>query len=381
MSLQHIQLTGMPAYDACRVEVAHFVTTEDAAQEWMMQLHITQKGGKFQEQIDCLAQAVEQFIGDTPQAELIFTRVFLSDASNQETLVKERLAFLQGGAQSFIEQPPLDGTRVALWLYFKSKITCQACGPNTLSYEEDGYCHIWQGNARKQRGDSQTQCRELFEDYSHMLEKAGGTLYHNSIRTWLFVQNVDVNYHGVVVGRNEHFDQKGLVAGTHFISSTGIQGRSHDYHSLVQLDSYSLLGVEESQIQFLYAPQYLNPTHEYGVRFERGTAVHLPDRCHCYISGTASIDNKGQVVHLGDIKAQCLRMWENVEALLAEAQTQMDDIMHMIVYLRDMADYQLIADMFEEKLPAIPKQIVLAPVCRPEWLIEMECITVRANGR
>ena len=33
--------------------------------------------------------------------------------------------------------------------------------------------------------------------------------------------------------------------------------------------------------------------------------------------------------------------------------------------------------MFSERFPNIPTVITLAPVCRPTWLIEMECIAVR----
>ena len=51
----------------------------------------------------------------------------------------------------------------------------------------------------------------------------------------------------------------------------------------------------------------------------------------------------------------------------------------MIVYLRDPSDYEVVSAMYEEKFPNIPKVMVLAPVCRPSWLIEMECIAVRKN--
>ena len=46
----------------------------------------------------------------------------------------------------------------------------------------------------------------------------------------------------------------------------------------------------------------------------------------------------------------------------------------MIVYLRDMADYAVVKRMFDERFPSTPKVITLAPVCRPGWLIEMECM-------
>ena len=73
-------------------------------------------------------------------------------------------------------------------------------------------------------------------------------------------------------------------------------------------------------------------------------------------------------------------MLENVGKLLEEAECTFDDVMHMIVYLRDVADYDVVAAMFAERFPDKPVQIVLAPVCRPDWLIEMECMAITADG-
>lgn len=103
------------------------------------------------------------------------------------------------------------------------------------------------------------------------------------------------------------------------------------------MDSYAVKGISSEQIQYLYAPDHLNPTYEYGVSFERGTCVKYGDRRQVFISGTASINNKGEVVYPGDIRKQTHRMWENIEALLNEAECSFDDVAQAIVYLRDPA--------------------------------------------
>ena len=83
------------------------------------------------------------------------------------------------------------------------------------------------------------------------------------------------------------------------------------------------------------------------------------------------------MVHPGDIRLQTQRMWENVETLLAEADCTFDHMGHLIVYLRDIADYAVVRPMFEERFPSVPTVFLLAPVCRPGWLIEMECMAVK----
>ena len=146
------------------------------------------------------------------------------------------------------------------------------------------------------------------------------------------------------------------------------------------LDAFAIEGLNPGQINYLYARTHLNPTYEYGVSFERGTAVDYGDRRQVLISGTASINNRGEVVHAGDVRRQTERMWENVEALLKEAGCGFEDMGHAIVYLRDTADYAVVKEMFDARFPEVPKVITLAPVCRPGWLVEMECMAVKKAG-
>ena len=82
-------------------------------------------------------------------------------------------------------------------------------------------------------------------------------------------------------------------------------------------------------------------------------------------------------MHHGDIRRQVIRMWENVDALLAEAECDRDDIAEILVYLRDPADYAVVEPMFANACPSTPTLFLHAPVCRPGWLVEMECVAVK----
>ena len=101
------------------------------------------------------------------------------------------------------------------------------------------------------------------------------------------------------------------------------------------------------------------------------------DRRHVFVSGTASINNKGEVMYPKDVERQTRRMWENVETLLREADCSYDDVCQMIVYLRDISDYQTVRALYQERFPDKPLVIVQASVCRPGWLVEMECMAVK----
>jgi enamine deaminase RidA (YjgF/YER057c/UK114 family) len=188
------------------------------------------------------------------------------------------------------------------------------------------------------------------------------------------VANIDANYEGVVKARNDFFRQQGLTIDTHFIASTGIGGRSETRNACVAIDFLSVPNITLENQKFLKALEHLNPTHEYGVAFERGTQLKIGDKSRYFISGTASIDKHGDVLYLGDVKKQMERLLENIDALLKDGEACVKDTQYFIIYLRDISDKDVVETYMSEHYPGIPHIVLFAPVCRPQWLIEMECI-------
>lgn len=359
-------------------EIFRYEVTEGVS-EYHVMLHVTNTRLTYTEQVDVLLEAYyELLVGELKGAVAVFKRFFISDAANQADYLQAIHAEQSGCALSIVEQPPLDGTKVALWVYLQKNVQMKALPGGIYEVKHGAYRHLWMAGACNQTSNSEYQMRLLLNDYVMQLLENGCSLADNCIRTWIYVQNVDVNYAGVVKARNEVFVTQNLTDKTHFIASTGIAGRHANPKILVQLDTYAVDGVKKEQTHYLYAPTHLNPTYEYGVSFERGTYVDYGDRRQVFISGTASINNKGEVMYPGDIRKQTLRMWENVEVLLKEAECTFDHVGHLLIYLRDVADYTIVREMFENRFPNIPKVYLLAPVCRPGWLIEMECMAVKS---
>ncbi len=346
---------------------------EGGVSEYHAILHVEPRGELFSEQYPRLLKA-ESLLLALPQfkgASVVFKRYFLSDAYNQVPLMTD----LGDASVSFIQQPPLDGSKVALWIYAEKGVS-MTNNKGVIEVDHNGYKQLWKMGMTTPEGDSAEQTKYLLEEYEAMLASHSATIEANCIRTWFYVRDVDIQYAGMVKARKENFIANGLTPQTHYVSSTGIGGLPADPKAIIQLGTFSLVGFEPQQQRYLYALSHLNKTIEYGVTFERGTLVEYGDRGHIYISGTASIDNKGNVLHIGDIRNQTLRMWENVEKLLEEGGMGMDDVMQIVVYLRDTADFAVVDKMFAERFPTTPYVITLAPVCRPAWLIEMECIAV-----
>jgi len=305
---------------------------------------------------------------------LVFKRYFVSDATNQ----KKYLDNLSDHVSiSIVQQPPLDGTKASVWLYYIEDAKIKKDSRGVHSVERPFYKHLFHTGLHTPLRNGAAETNFIFSKYTNSLSAYKCTLKDNCIRTWIFVQGVDIHYSDMVNARSEFFEKEGLTQATHYIASTGIEGKYTVPQSLVLMDAYSIQGIRQEQIKYLHALTHLSPTYRYGVTFERGTAVEYGDRCHIFISGTASIDKNGEIVHPNDIIKQTERTFENIKALLSEADADISNIAKMIIYLRDTADYKITSDYIEKYYSTIPYVIVWAPVCRPGWLVEIECIALK----
>jgi enamine deaminase RidA (YjgF/YER057c/UK114 family) len=320
-----------------------------------------------------------------PPGTAVFRRFFCSDLANQAAALAARKFSNPGSAAdpcavSWVRQPSGFASKVALWAYH---VTDGAEGIEkstdgaTLSMRRGGLAHHWTTGVTCVNAESaHDQTRVIFAKYDAFLQSRRMTLADNALRTWLFVQGIDTNYHGLVRARAEYFAGRGLTARTHFIASTGIEGAHADPAALVSMDAYAVSGIVPGQVEHLCAPEWLSPTHLYGVTFERATAVAYRDRRHVILSGTASINHQGKILHAGDMPRQLGRTLENMETLLAQAGATLADMAVVIAYVRDPADHALATRLLRERFGDAPIQVGIAAVCRPGWLVEVEGIAL-----
>ncbi|GHV50246.1 hypothetical protein FACS1894181_10560 [Bacteroidia bacterium] len=344
-----------------------------------------EKNSLFPEQLDSLLGQYGLLLDELglDDGNLMFAKVFVSDFLNQVGIMNEHPLFkgrLSNGAVSIIEQPPLDGSKVNLLLWFvKSPGMKKYKREGATFVETGGYVHIFQpvrcGGRPSSNMEKQTE--DAFAVHKELLRQHDMAFAGHCVRTWLYVKDIDKDYAGVVKGRNNFFRENGLNADTHFIASTGIGGSGESPDMGLCIDFYSVKGLEQGQVKYLQALDYLNPTYEYGVSFERGTCVTYPDVRHIFISGTASIDKHGRCIHEGNVVQQLERIFVNIEHLLHDAGAGLEDMVQMIVYIRDIADAEVVGNYLAGNFDNIPSVLVQGRVCRPQWLVEVECIAAR----
>jgi len=117
--------------------------------------------------------------------------------------------------------------------------------------------------------------------------------------------------------------------------------------------------------------------------FSRGMRIDLNGVTFLFISGTASIDEHGNSVNIGDFRAQMRRTLVNITGLLASEGCTWHDVVRTTCYQRDIdRDYEAFneerAAFYEEQgLDPLPASTgIQAILCRPELLVEVEAIAM-----
>jgi enamine deaminase RidA (YjgF/YER057c/UK114 family) len=132
-------------------------------------------------------------------------------------------------------------------------------------------------------------------------------------------------------------------------------------------------------------PGVLNEAYAYAKpsSFSRGMRIDLNGLTILLISGTASIDEAGNSVHVGDFRGQMRRTLDNITGLISSEGCTWHDIVRTSCYLRDIdRDYEAFneertAFFAAQGLNPLPASTgIQAHLCRPELLVEIEAIAM-----
>jgi 2-iminobutanoate/2-iminopropanoate deaminase len=96
-----------------------------------------------------------------------------------------------------------------------------------------------------------------------------------------------------------------------------------------------------------------------------------------FVSGIVSVDGRGELVGAGDVVAQTRRIFEIMDAVLADAGCSFADVVRVTVYLTDVDDRTRINPVRREVFGAARPASTLIEVRRlavPGAMVEIECV-------
>jgi enamine deaminase RidA (YjgF/YER057c/UK114 family) len=127
--------------------------------------------------------------------------------------------------------------------------------------------------------------------------------------------------------------------------------------------------------QFLNPPS-LNPTNGFThvVAATGGTTI--------YVSGQVSVNERAEVIGVGDLRAQVERVFANLDAALAAAGATFHDVVKITYFVVDLKPEHVVhirevrRKYLDAQNPPASSLVGVAALVVPEWLIEIELVAV-----
>ena len=217
------------------------------------------------------------------------------------------------------------------------------------------------------------QALSAFESLEWELGTAGMEFSHVA-RTWLYADHILDWYPELNRARDTFFKAHG-VYGRYIPASTGI-GWSNSSGARIVIGAFTVQAKKPGSVEVEALPSPLQcPALEYGSSFSRAAEVRTPGWRRVLVSGTASIAPQSHdVAHVDDIAGQIDCTMKAVAAIYESRGMSWRDVTGALVYLKDEA-YRKDWEAWLAAHPDYPRahtRAIVADVCRPEWLFEIE---------
>jgi enamine deaminase RidA (YjgF/YER057c/UK114 family) len=264
-------------------------------------------------------------------------------------------------------------SRPATQVWSSPTCGCEACARVPARLVRVGeQTHAHAGNLYGAGEDAFEQTYAMFCAGEELLREAG-MRFHQVVRTWIYLRDMDRDYADFNRARREFFRSRGIAL---LPASTAVGGEpAADAHD-VCMRLHAVKSPEPLDVEVMSTPT-LNEAWMYGSDFSRGLKTQDANKITLHVSGTASIDEAGRTVHAGDLAAQAERMLVNISSLLEAHGASFRDLVSAVAYLKNAGDAPLLRAIFHEHgFEGFPCTLVEAPICRPDLLCETEALAV-----
>jgi enamine deaminase RidA (YjgF/YER057c/UK114 family) len=343
--------------------------------------------------------------------------VFVADAAYIEPC-RSLIADFHGShppATSYVVQPPCDGQMLSVEALGVARqagdVEIERRGSELVRVRCGRLTWTFGAAASSSREPTGRQTEHVLNEMQRMLADCG-TDFEHVARTWCYIGGIvaeegqGVRYHEFNRGRDDfyrdiHFrwgaGSTPAMTKSHaaemprqdakpvYPASTGI-GTQGDGIALAVAALQSEQGVTAVALENprqTAACDYAAGYSPRSPKFSRAMLLASDGLATIYVSGTASITDS-ETRHIGDAAVQTRETLENIEALISEENvcrhglsglgTSLDGVAVARVYVKRLEDYAAVRAVCDERLGGIPISYVIADVCRPELLTEIECV-------
>lgn len=332
--------------------------------------------------------------------------VFFDNPSSNEEYWR-RLALLQKKVEtrfghpvpvSYVAQPPCSD-KVILEVHelidvpARAKVTYE---PNYCLVKSRAYKFLFISGVNKSEEiiNIPTQAWYAFRQIEDILSTVGMPL-SAIVRQWNYIERIGAfdargsqNYQDFNNERSAFYGETEWERGYPAATGIGMQygGVSIDADVLAGLETELTIHRLDNPLQVsahAYSQQVLlGQSEKTTPKFERGKVVAFSNKNLIYISGTAAIRGEQSLAEMG-IEEQTRATLMNIIALIGrenlrasgvEVPPDAISLQLLRVYLKREEDEACVRNILERAYPGLPVAYMVADICRPELLIEMEGI-------
>lgn len=308
-------------------------------------------------------------------------------------------------ATSYIPQPPCEGELLAVEAWGlgrgREQTDIRRISDQLVVARGNGVAWVYADHAVPRTSAAGVYEKTIctYQHLRRLLPDAGARL-DQVLRTWLYLGGIvdddgpvqryrELNRARAAVYHNVPFLAEHLPeghAGPAFPASTGIgtTGRFLSISALALVsDQDDVLSVPLENPRQSAAYNYPSTYSASTPKFSRGLALCRGEDTVLFISGTASIVNS-ETRHAGDVVGQTHELLENITALISEDNlgrhglpgrgATLDGLGVARVYVKRPEDHARVRAVVRRRLGEVPATYVVADVCRPDLLVEIEGI-------
>lgn len=268
---------------------------------------------------------------------------------------------------------------VGYYNHYKKDLLNATC----LKINEEKFYYL-NGLYKEAEGETKKEVfQSFFEELGAYLDK--NQIRPNSIvRTWYYLKDIVQNYSCFNEERKRFYESMGIdcsVYSDKLPASTGIEGKMKK-NALVSTDIYcidnSTNGLKIERVYNSMQNEAAGDDYLFKPSFSRGMLIEDKESIEMQVSGTASIDEKGDTVFVDDSYNQVKRTLQNVKSLLFEKGLDFFDICQSTCFFKDKSVYQEFLKVQDEVgFNGVSETFVIADVCRDDLLFEFDGIALK----
>jgi enamine deaminase RidA (YjgF/YER057c/UK114 family) len=226
------------------------------------------------------------------------------------------------------------------------------------------------------------EIKEKFKLFQSCLKNVG--FKANCItRTWFYLNDIAENYKEFNALRREFFNELGIDysdESNYLPASTCIEGKGA-VSQYCSMNFYCTDTESEVEIRRIYNREQNEAngsTYLFKPTFSRAVSLTYSNFIEMQISGTASINEKGESVFLNNPYEQIKKTLKNVNNLLRSEGMNFGDIVFSTCFFKDAAYFTFFQSILEEmKLDQFPFVCVVSNICREDLLFEIDAIAAK----